>query len=221
MHDSKKSRSSEPRDEILDHEYDGIREYDNPLPRWWVGIFWISIIFTPIYILFYHFGPGLLAHDKYERSVREFYERQARELAAMGEVTDETLLTVKANPAMLSEGGQIFRSKCSQCHGMFGEGNIGPNLTDSYWIHGGRPTDIYHTITEGVPEKGMLTWKNQLPPAKIMAVAAHVMTLQGTSPPNPKPPQGELFEPEAAAEKTGASEESRKAGSTENPPVGP
>jgi len=197
MHDENpKPRGGQPRDELLDHDYDGIQEYDNPLPRWWVMIFWATIIFTPIYILFYHFGPGLLEHEKYERSVQAFYERQAKELASMGEVTDDTLLTLKENPAMLSQGQQIFRTKCSPCHGMFGEGNIGPNLTDDYWIHGARPTNIYHTITEGVPDKGMLTWKNQLPPAKIMAVAAYVLTLHGTNPPNPKPPQGKLFKPE-------------------------
>ncbi len=184
-------------DELLDHEYDGIQEYDNPLPGWWVTIFWATIIFAPVYILFYHFGPGLLAHEKYQAEMDAFYQRQAEELAALGEVTDEMLLTLKENPAMLADGETTFRSKCSQCHGMFGEGGIGPNLTDRYWIHGGAPTNIYHTISEGVPDKGMLTWKNQLPPAKIMAVAAYVLTLQGTSPPNAKAPQGELWEPEA------------------------
>ncbi|NOZ95103.1 MAG: c-type cytochrome [Acidobacteria bacterium] len=196
MHDdTTRPKNGPSRDELLDHDYDGIQEYDNPLPRWWVMIFWASIVFAPIYILFYHFGPGLSEHQQYERSVQAFYERQAKALAALGEVTDETLLTVKANPAMLSRGGQIFRAKCSPCHGMFGEGNIGPNLTDDYWIHGAKPTDIYHTIFEGVPDKGMLTWKNQLPPARIMAVAAYVLTLHGTSPPNPKAPQGTLVEP--------------------------
>ncbi len=219
MHDdTTKTKGGPPQDELLDHDYDGIQEYDNPLPRWWVMIFWATIIFAPIYILFYHFGPGLLEHEKYEHSVQAFYERQAKELAALGEVTDETLLTVKANPAMLSQGGQIYRTKCSPCHGMFGEGNIGPNLTDDYWIHGARPTDIYHTIFEGVPDKGMLTWKNQLPPAKIMAVAAYVMTLKGTSPPNPKAPQGTLVKPGEAE----ADAQAKPApGATSSHPAGP
>lgn len=86
----------------------------------------------------------------------------------------------------------------------WGSRRIGPNLTDDYWIHGAKPTDIYHTIFEGVPDKGMLTWKNQLPPAKIMAVAAYVLTLHGTSPPNPKAPQGTLVEPAEAPVAAGA-----------------
>ncbi len=191
-------------DRLLDHEYDGIQEYDNPLPRWWVAIFWACIIFAPVYVLFYHFGPGLLAHESYDKVMGAFYERQAKELAALGEVTDETLLTVRANPAMMTGAQKIFRVKCSPCHGVFGEGNIGPNLTDHFWIHGGRPTDIYRTVTEGVPAKGMLAWKNQLPPAQLMAVAGYVMTLQGTSPPNQKAPQGAPFvagsAPEAATD---------------------
>jgi len=191
-------------DELLDHEYDGIQEYDNPLPGWWVTLFWITIVFAPVYILFYHFGPGLLVEEKYQAEMDAFYQRQAEELAALGEVTDEMLLTLKENPAMLADGQATFRSKCSQCHGMFGEGGIGPNLTDPYWIHGGAPTNIYTTISEGVPDKGMLTWKNQLPPAKIMAVAAYVMTLQGTSPPNAKAPQGELWDPGANPTDEGA-----------------
>jgi cytochrome c oxidase cbb3-type subunit 3 len=104
------------------------------------------------------------------------------------------------NPAMMAGAQQIYQSKCVQCHGTFGEGNIGPNLTDDYWIHGGLLTDIYHTVSEGVISKGMLAWKNQLRPAEVIAVAAYVGPLRGNPPPNPKAPQGDLqpYDPGAA-----------------------
>jgi cytochrome c oxidase cbb3-type subunit 3 len=126
-----------------------------------------------------------------------FYDRQAAELTALGEVTDSTLDTVRQNPAMLATGEKVFAARCTSCHGFFGEGNIGPNLTDELWIHGGRLTQIYHTIMEGVPEKGMVSWKTQLPPADLLAVAAYVSTLQGTNPPNAKAPQGTHVDPAA------------------------
>jgi len=95
---------------------------------------------------------------------------------------------------MMNSGKRIFQSKCATCHGMFGEGGIGPNLTDPYWLHGGQLLDIYHTVRDGVPTKGMLAWERQLRPAELLAVASYVGTLLGTDPPNPKDPQGELVE---------------------------
>lgn len=181
-------------DSLLDHEYDGIQEYDNPLPLWWKAIFWLTIIFMPLYVLFFHFGPGLLPNEQYDVTMTAFYERQAAQLAALGEVTDSTLDTVRQNPAMLANAEKIFAARCASCHGFFGEGNIGPNLTDQYWIHGGRLSEIYHTIMEGVPEKGMVAWKTQLPPGDIMALAAYVGTRQGSNPPNAKAAEGKHVE---------------------------
>ncbi len=181
-------------DSLLDHEYDGIQEYDNPLPMWWKAIFWASIVFMPLYVLFFHFGPGLLPNDRFDVTMAAFYERQAQELAALGKVTDSTLDTVRQNPAMLANAEKVFAARCASCHGFFGEGNIGPNLTDEYWIHGGRLTEIYHTIMEGVPEKGMVSWKTQLPPADLMALAAYVGTRQGANPPNAKAAEGKHVE---------------------------
>ncbi len=85
---------------------------------------------------------------------------------------------------------EIFHGRCAPCHGHDGQGVIGPNLTDEYWLHGGRPTEILRTITEGVLDRGMLAWKSQLNPGELRAMAAYVLTLQGTHPPNPKAPQG-------------------------------
>jgi cytochrome c oxidase cbb3-type subunit 3 len=190
-------RQQEPsieQDRLLDHRYDGIQEYDNLLPRWWVTIFWATIIFSVFYITYYHFGPGPLDIEKYDAQMIAFYDQQAQELLALGEITNETLEGLKSNESMMSGAKKIYQAKCATCHGVFAEGGIGPNLTDQYWLHGGQLADIYNTVNEGVPEKGMLAWNRQLRPAELMAVAAYVDTLLGSSPPNAKAPQGELFE---------------------------
>lgn len=181
-------------DRLLDHNYDGIQEYDNPMPRWWLYIFWATIIFSPFYYLYYHGMEGRSIHDRYNADMLALFEKQAAELLAMGPIKEATLADMQSDSAMMSAASQVFTSKCAQCHQNDGGGGIGPNLTDSYWIHGGRLTDIYDTVYNGVPEKGMLSWKNSLPLSDILAVSAYVGTLRGTSPSQPKGPQGDPFE---------------------------
>ncbi|HSO21622.1 MAG TPA: cbb3-type cytochrome c oxidase N-terminal domain-containing protein [Chondromyces sp.] len=178
-------------DHLLDHSYDGIQEYDNPLPSWWLAIFWITIVFTPLYILYYHYGGGALPEEKYDEEMIAFFDRQAEELQALGEITETTLAGLTDDASMMNSGKKIFQSKCATCHGMFGEGGIGPNLTDRYWLHGAQLTDIYRTVREGVTDKGMLAWERQLRPAELMAVSAYAGSLLGSEPPNAKEPQGE------------------------------
>jgi cytochrome c oxidase cbb3-type subunit 3 len=195
-------------DKLLDHNYDGIQEYDNPMPRWWLAVFYITIVFSVFYTLYFHFGPGLLVAEAYNRDMAAYYELQAQQLAALGEINESTLTEVMQNPSMMAGAQALFQTKCSQCHGMAGEGGIGPNLTDDYWLHGGNLVDIYHTVSEGVTAKGMLAWKNQLPPAELLAVSSYVGTLRGTTPANPKDPQGELqpYDPDAAGPEEPAEE---------------
>lgn len=215
----------EREDRVLGHSYDEIEEYDNPLPRWWLGMFWITIGFSALYFVFFHFGPGKLPIDAYNEDMVAFYELQAQQLLALGEIRESTLLGLMRDDAMVAGGAQLFQTKCTQCHGGRGEGGIGPNLTDDFWLHGGKLTDIYHTITEGVPAKGMLAWKNQLGPAEILSVASYVGTLRGSAPASPKAPQGAQFvydekailEQEAAAT-TGAEAAPAPAGTA--PPAG-
>jgi cytochrome c oxidase cbb3-type subunit 3 len=197
-------------DHLLEHSYDGIQEYDNPLPRWWLAIFWATIIFTPLYILFFHFGPGLLAIDRYDRAMMLATEKQMAAILAMGEINENTLVGLMKDPSMMNGGKKVFTTKCATCHGMFGEGGIGPNLTDGYWLHGGQLMDVYRTVREGVPTKGMLAWERQLRPAELLAVTAHVGSLLGSNPPNPKPPQGDPVErlaPEPVADAQTESED--------------
>jgi cytochrome c oxidase cbb3-type subunit 3 len=187
-------------DHLLEHSYDGIQEYDNPLPRWWVALFWLTIVITPLYILYYHFGPGPLAHDRYDAAMVAFYDKQAEELLAMGEITEATLVGLTGDQSMMNSGEKIFQGKCATCHGMFGEGGIGPNLTDEYWLHGGQYMDIYRTVREGVPTKGMLAWERQLRPAELLAVSSYAGSLLGSEPPNAKAPQGDVVERQPPAD---------------------
>jgi cytochrome c oxidase cbb3-type subunit 3 len=178
------------RDRLLAHDYDGIEEYDNPLPGWWVWIFWATIIFSLGYWLYYQIGPGPTIIAQYDAEVRTAAERQAKLAPATGGVTDEVIIALTKNPRAMASAKEIFTTRCAPCHGPQGQGLIGPNLTDDYWLHGGRPTEILHTITEGVPDKGMVPWKDQLKPEELSTMAAYVLSLAGTNPPNPKAPQG-------------------------------
>lgn len=194
------SAASPEQDYLLDHEYDGIQEYDNPLPRWWVLLFWATILFSAFYVIYFHFGPGTLEIDRYDAEMVAFYDKQAAELLAMGEIDDQLLAGLMDDAAMMKGAKKVFQGKCASCHGMLGEGGIGPNLTDRYWIHGGRLEDIYNTVSEGVPTKGMLAWKRQLRPAELLAVSSYVGTLLDTDPPNAKAAQGKLHEGPMVAE---------------------
>ncbi len=182
--------SDDDRDRLMSHGYDGIREFDNPLPGWWVWIFWATIVFSLGYWAYYQIGPRPSEVAVYETEMREAAARQPAP-ASPGAVTDQALLALQKNAGAMAKGKEIFAGKCVPCHGDRGQGIVGPNLTDDFWLHGGRPSEIYHTITEGVLEKGMVPWKTQLAPEEIAAVTAYVGTLRGTNPPNPKPPEGQ------------------------------
>ncbi|RMG12756.1 MAG: hypothetical protein D6731_13330 [Planctomycetota bacterium] len=173
--------------EILDHNYDGIQEYDNPLPGWWSFIFWATIIFTPLYVAYYHWGPGLLVFEEYEQ------DRAARAGAApSGESgpSEEALAALAADEAKMKQAAELFAQKCVACHGPQGQGLIGPNLCDDYFLHGPTRLDAYRTIRDGVPAKGMIAWGKQLSPEQLQLLAAYVSSLRGSNPPNPKAPQG-------------------------------
>jgi cytochrome c oxidase cbb3-type subunit 3 len=107
------------------------------------------------------------------------------------ELTDESLLLMTSVPDRLAEGRALFEQFCVVCHASEGQGNVGPNLTDAYWLHGNKPLDIHKTVTEGVPDKGMAAWGNQLGPRRVQTVVAYVLTLIGKNVPG-KAPQGDL-----------------------------
>lgn len=181
--------NSDPKDPLLlDHNYDGIQELDNPLPRWWVYLFALCCVFALGYFSYYTFfgGPTL---------VEELDQQLAKKSGAsqQGQTVDYTALV--SDKDMISKGKVIYDSKCASCHNAQGQGLIGPNLTDAYWIHGkGTPEDIQKVVIEGVAEKGMLAWGTLLKPEEIQAVVVFVHSLKGTNPSNPKEPQGTKVE---------------------------
>ena len=276
------------KDVLLDHSYDGIQELDNDLPPWWLWMFYITIIWAVLYLIYYHvLGAGDLPAEEYMKEMNPAYEKteqagfsigysspffqsekeltplrrvqiareneraaaiakaeqkekQASEepasladisfneimQAAMQKASATDLEKLKnafpdiyatyqagtaggrvaaeaeqkpqepeieplTDEASLASGESIFLTNCATCHGKQGEGGIGPNMTDDYYIHGGRMTDIVKTITNGVPAKGMISWRGILNEKQIKEVASYLITLRGTNPPNAKAPQGE------------------------------
>jgi len=186
------------RDRRLGHAYDGIEEYDNPLPGWWTWLFVATIVFSVGYYAYYQLGPGPTIVAQYEADVQAAAERQAKMAPPALTVTEESLRALMRDTRAMAAAKEIFGTRCMPCHGPQGQGLVGPNLTDEYWLHGGTLVEIRHTISEGVLDKGMVPWKDQLKPEEISAMAAYVGTLQGTNPPNPKPPQGKNAKGEAA-----------------------
>lgn len=178
-------------DKLMDHEYDGIREYDNPLPSWWSGVFVATIIFSGVYWLYYHWGgPGESETQVYAAELSQLEEQRAAELAKIGKVDEQALTELASNASVVAKGRLVFTTNCVVCHMDNGQGKIGPNLTDSYQINGSTRMDIYSTIANGGrPGKGMQAWSKQLKPEELMNVAAYVTTLRGKGLPG-KPPEG-------------------------------
>ncbi len=268
------------KDVLMDHSYDGIRELDNDLPPWWLYLFYFTIAFAVVYMLYYHvLGIGDSSAVEYQKEINPNYatvqqssksifsvyhspyynprgdisprirkqfdeyigpnvdfKKLVMEAMIRGNAAEQEKLKkdfpdiwaeltaasggkaptaqpetkVEAAPAQvaqavktykpltdqasLAKGKEIFQKNCVSCHGPQGQGLIGPNLTDDYWIHGAGMSNVVHTIIEGVPAKGMISWRGVLKEDEILQVASYILTLHGTNPPNPKAPQGEKVE---------------------------
>ena len=157
------------RDQVLGHadEADGIEEYDNPLPNWWLGLFYLTIIWAAGYGAHYHFFGKRSQEQALAAELAEAERRWPAEARAAA--------TVVMSEAAIEAGEAVYKANCTGCHGEEMTGGIGPSLVDTVWIHGGTPEAILATITNGVPEKGMLTWGPILGPEKVAQVAAYVV----------------------------------------------
>lgn len=187
-------------DILLHHDYDGIHELDNSLPPWWLNMFYITILWAVGYMFYYHWGGGgPSSGEEYKQQMERAKKEMAVALAGQANAVDESNVTVLTDAGMLGEGELIFKNNCVACHGQKGEGGVGPNLTDEYWIHGGGIKNVFKTIKVGVPDKGMISWAAQLKPSDMQKVGSYILTLQGTNPPNPKAPQGDIWKEEGAA----------------------
>ncbi|MCC5849861.1 MAG: c-type cytochrome [Verrucomicrobia bacterium] len=180
-------------DDTVVHEADGIQELDNQLPRWWLLLFYITIVIAILYMGFFHvLGLGKGQHARYAAEVARAEARLADRRARETEEIDYS--TPNFETAVLDRGKEIFNANCASCHHATGRGFIGPNLTDAYWIHGATFDDTMHVIAEGVLEKGMAAWKNQLSPDQRYAVASYIYSLRGSNPDSPRAPEGEFVQ---------------------------
>ncbi|MEO0583095.1 MAG: cbb3-type cytochrome c oxidase N-terminal domain-containing protein, partial [Bacteroidota bacterium] len=149
----------------MGHDYDGIRELDNNLPPWWKYGFYFTIGFAMVYLVHFHvvelsflnwfFGPSNSSTEEYVIAMEEAEIQKKAYLAKQANLVDERTATYMVDASDIAKGKELFSSKtCVVCHGQQGEGGIGPNLTDRYWLHGGDVKDIFATIKYGVPAKG-------------------------------------------------------------------
>ncbi|HOY97266.1 MAG TPA: cbb3-type cytochrome c oxidase N-terminal domain-containing protein [Catalimonadaceae bacterium] len=176
---------------VMDHSYDGIQELDNPTPPWFMFLFYSTIVFAIVYGFVYHvIGDGKVMANEYVAQVKEAEIVREAYLKKFANSINENNVTLVTDKAKLAEGKTVYDNNCVACHGAKGEGKVGPNFTDDYWMHGSGIKNIFRTVTEGVPEKGMIAWKKQLNPLQIQNVSSYIMSLKGTNPPNPKEPQG-------------------------------
>ncbi len=180
-------------DILLDHDYDGIRELDNALPPWWKYGFYITIGIAFIYLLNFHvFGLGKNPTEEYNAEIenarieKEIYEANNKDKIDENNVPMADIAGVQA-------GQRMFEENCIACHLKGGGGSVGPNLTDDYWLHKGSLNDIYKTIKNGYPDKGMQAWTTKFNPKEISLIASYIRTLKGTNPPNAKLPQGDMY----------------------------
>ncbi len=186
MSEQNQNQGKEP---LLDHEYDGIRELDHPLPGWWLATFYFTIAFAVGYFAYYMLGngPGLV-----EEFNQDWTRVQIQQVANKKPFPDDSALeAVLKDPGSVKLGAVAFQEKCASCHAADGGGSIGPNLTDRFWINGdGSAASVAKLIAEGSLAKGMPAWAGVIPDQEIYHATAYLVSIQGTTPAKPKAPQG-------------------------------
>lgn len=178
----------------LGHNYDGIKELDNRLPPWWLYGFYLTIIFACVYLYTHHIShtaPNSI--DEYQAAVVQADIAKQAYLKKAANNVDENTVKLLTDEASVNAGKAIFQSTCFACHGKLGEGGVGPNLTDDFWLHGGSVQDVFKSIKYGWADKGMKSWKDDFSPVQIAQLASYVKSLHGTNPPNAKAAQGTQF----------------------------
>jgi len=182
-------------DVMLDHNYDGIRELDNVLPPWWVYLFYGTIIFGAIYIVRYQIMDGNNQVQEFQTEMQEAKVAVAEYLKTAPDMMSKEKVTLLTDATSLAAGKAIYTANCVACHRPDGGGQIGPNLTDNYWILGGGIKNVFNTVMEGGRDgKGMVAWKASIKPSDIQKVASYVLSLQGTNPKDAKPTELEAKE---------------------------
>jgi len=193
--DTNRSVASDPYGELLEHEYDGIHEYDNPTPGWWHVIFFATVIFCIPYMLFFHWSPmGWSIHDAYDA---EMAEHNLRMFGKFGELSpdEQTIASLMYNDDFMAAMQGSFITKCASCHGAEGGGLVGPNLTDDHYKNVTKLEDIYDVLNVGITAKGMPAWGRQLSEIELILMSAYVGSLRGDDVPPGRPLEGEAIDP--------------------------
>jgi cytochrome c oxidase cbb3-type subunit 3 len=189
---------------LLDHNYDGIKELDNHLPPWWKWLFYFTIVWGIVYLLVYHvFDAQPLMIEEYDIAMEDARIAKEAMMAVAGNNIDENNVEFSDAADVMANGKAIYDRECVACHAPEGQGLIGPNFTDNYWIHGGSINDLFATIKYGVPQKGMISWQSKLTPSDMRDVSSYILTFVGTTPQNPPAPkaaEGELYTPDTTEE---------------------
>lgn len=186
---------AEEKDLVMEHEFDGIAELDNPTPAWFMVLFYGTILFAVGYMFTYHVMDwGKSQEQEYAAELQQAEDDRIALLQKPGgggaNKINENNVELSKDPAVLQAGAALFKNVCTPCHGEHAEGSVGPNLTDDYWLHGGTIKDVFKTIKYGVPEKGMIAWEKQMNSKQISDIANYVLSLKGSNPAGAKAPQG-------------------------------
>jgi cytochrome c oxidase cbb3-type subunit III len=177
---------------MMDHAYDGIVEINNPVPAWFMTLFYGTIVIGVVYLFTYHVvGDGQIMTAEYKEQMAEGEAIKDAFMKKFAKSINENNVTVLKDAKAIEDGKKLYTQNCVACHAADGGGGVGPNLTDEYWLHGGNVKSIYHTISEGVAEKGMISWKKSLNPLQIQQITSYIFTMKGKKAANPKEAQGE------------------------------
>lgn len=185
----------------LHHDYDGIKELDNGLPPWFTGLFYATILFAMVYLVRFHVMGDYNQDQEFENEMKVAKAQVDEYMKTAPDLMSKDKVTLLTDATAIAEGKTIFEQNCVACHRADAGGQIGPNLTDVNWILGGGIKNVFNTISEGGREgKGMIPWKETLKPTQIQKVASYVLSLQGTSPKNPKASEGDVWKEDASAD---------------------
>lgn len=177
-------------DNLLDHDFDGIQEYDNPAPTWWHLVFLATAVFSAFYFVFFHIGPligtnGWTLAQAYDTDMSENLKLRFAEIGQL-KSDEATLLEYMGKPDWLAVGASVYKANCKACHADNGSGLVGPNLTDDYYKNVKQLADLAKVVENGAANGSMPAWRSRLHPNEIVLVSAYVAKLRGQNLPGPR-----------------------------------
>ncbi len=193
---SSETVSETPKENLTDHCYDGIQEYDNPLPGWWLFLFWLFIVFAPAYVLYFHLGvESRTMEGQYDQQMENILQLRFAELGDL-KPDRETILKYMDDPKWLAVGKVVYKTNCVSCHGPDGGGIVGPNLTDDYWKNVQHVEDIVKIIQNGAANGAMPAWKNRLSHInQIVLTASYIASMRSQPVPGNGKQEGSVIPP--------------------------